>query len=101
LPKPLAQWAIEARHRDAAHDEQPLTVGLKKLREQQRVVTGGHEVLGAIHRELGFARMMDAIGEKVVEKAKRLATAAAKDLLTICASGRSFTGRRSGCAPTC
>jgi len=59
-----------------------LTVGLKKLREQQRVVTGVHEVLGAIHRELGFARMMDAIGEKVVEKAKRLATAAAKDLLS-------------------
>jgi transposase len=126
----LAQLAIEARHRDAAQDEQPLTVDLKKLREQQRVVTGVHEVLGAIYRELGFARlmgarrkaaernlfhtvmgrlanprskratvsaleedfgvhvhlqsvyrMMDAIDEKVVEKAKRLATAAAKDLL--------------------
>jgi len=35
-------------------------IDLKKLREQQRVVTGVHEVLGAIYRELGFARLMGA-----------------------------------------
>lgn len=125
----LAQLAIEARRRDAAQKDQPLTVDLRKLREEQRVVTGVHEVLGAIYRELGFAglmgarrqaaerhlfhtvmgrlanprskratvraleedfgvhlplqsvyRMMDAIDEKVVDKAKRRAGAAAQAL---------------------
>jgi len=126
----LAQLAIEARQRDAAQNNQPLTVDLKKLREEQRVVTGVHEVFGAIYQELGFGqlmgarrkaaarnlfhtvmgrlanprskratvaaleegfgvhlnlqsvyRMMDSIDEKVVQKAKGLAGAAAKDLL--------------------
>jgi len=126
----LAQLAIEARRRSEAQDDQPLQVNLKKLREEQRVVTGVHEVLGEVYRELGFDRllgarckaaarnlfhtvmgrlanpqskratvaaletdfgvhlslqsvyrMMDSIDEKVVEKAKKKAFAAADNLL--------------------
>lgn len=126
----LAQLAVEARHHREAQDNQPLNVNLKKLREEQRVVTGVHELFGNIYRELGFDklvgarrkaaernlfhtvmgrlakpqskratvtalqedfgvhlnlqsvyRMMDSIDEKVIEKAKRKACEAAKDLL--------------------
>ena len=56
----LAQMAIEARKHSEAQDNQPLNVNLKKLREQQRVVTGPHEVFGEIYRELGFDKLMGA-----------------------------------------
>lgn len=126
----LAQLAVEARKRRQAQDEEPLNVNLKKLREEQRVVTGIHEICGAVYRELGFDklmgarrkaaarnlfhtvmgrlanpqskratvadlevnfgvnlslqsvyRMMDAVDEKVIEKAKRRACEAANGLL--------------------
>ena len=56
----LAQLAIEARKRSEAQDDQPLNVNLMKLREQQRVVTGPHELFGEIYRELGFDKLMGA-----------------------------------------
>lgn len=56
----LAQLAVDARQRSEAQDSEPLTVNLKKLREEQRVVTGVHEVLGAVYRELGFGKLMGA-----------------------------------------
>ncbi|MFV1969105.1 MAG: IS1634 family transposase, partial [Pirellulaceae bacterium] len=126
----LAQLAIEARKRSEAQPNQPLQVNLKKLREEQRVVSGVHELFGEIYREVGFDklmgarrkaaernlfhtvmgrlanpqskratvaaleadfgvhlslqsvyRMMDAVDEKVVKKAKRKACEAANDLL--------------------
>ena len=126
----LAQLAVEARKRRQAQDEEPLNVNLKKLREEQRVVTGIHEICGEVYRELGFDklmgarrkaaarnlfhtvmgrlanpqskratvadlegnfgvnlslqsvyRMMDAVDEKVIEKAKRKACEAANGLL--------------------
>jgi len=126
----LAQLAVEARKRHEAQDQEPLNVNLKKLREEQRVVTGIHEICGEIYRELGFDklmgarrkaaarnlfhtvmgrlanpqskratvadlevnfgvnlslqsvyRMMDAVDEKVIEKAKRQACEAANGLL--------------------
>jgi transposase len=126
----LAQLVVEARKRHEAQDQEPLNVNLKKLREQQRVVTGIHEICGDIYRELGFDklmgarrkaaarnlfhtvmgrlanpqskratvadlevnfgvnlslqsvyRMMDAVDEKVIEKAKRQACEAANGLL--------------------
>jgi transposase len=126
----LAQLAVAARKRREAQDEEPLNVNLKKLREEQRVVTGIHEICGDVYRELGFDklmgarrkaaarnlfhtvmgrlanpqskratvadlevnfgvnlslqsvyRMMDAVDEKVIEKAKRKACEAANGLL--------------------
>ena len=56
----LAQMAVEARKRSEAQDNQPLNVNLKKLREEQRVVTGPHELFGELYRELGFDKLMGA-----------------------------------------
>jgi transposase len=56
----LARLAVDARQRSDAQDSEPLTVNLKKLREEQRVVSGVHEVLGAVYRELGFGKLLGA-----------------------------------------
>jgi hypothetical protein len=56
----LAQLAVDARQRSDAQGSEPLTVNLKKLREEQRVVSGVHEVLGAVYRELGFGKLLGA-----------------------------------------
>lgn len=47
----LAQMAIEAKKHK---NDNPIRVDLKKLREQQRITTGIHEVYGQIYQELGF-----------------------------------------------
>ena len=56
----LAQLAVEARKRSEAQGDQPLNVNLKKLREEQRVVTGVHEVFGEVYRDAGFGNLMGA-----------------------------------------
>ena len=56
----LAQLAVEARKRSEAQGHQPLNVNLKKLREEQRVVTGVHEVFGEVYRDVGFGNLMGA-----------------------------------------
>jgi transposase len=50
-PEEMADIAIQARNRQA---EEPLPVDLKKLREQQRIVVGIHEVYGEVYKQLGF-----------------------------------------------
>ena len=56
----IAELAIEARNRT---NEDPLHVDLKKLREQNRIIVGIHEVYGKVYNELGF--------DKVISNPKR------------------------------
>ncbi len=56
----IAELAIEAHSRACADS---LHVDLKKLREQQRIIAGIHEVYGKVYRELGF--------DKVISNPKR------------------------------
>ena len=53
-PEEMAEIAIQARNRQT---DEPLPVDLKKLREQQRVIVGIHEVYGRIYEELGFNKV--------------------------------------------
>lgn len=50
----IAEIAIQARNRQT---EESLPVDLKKLREQQRVVVGIHEIYGRVYQEIGFDRV--------------------------------------------
>lgn len=50
-PEEIAEIAIQARNRQG---DEALPVDLKKLREQQRVITGIHEIYGKVYKELGF-----------------------------------------------
>jgi len=70
-PEEIAEIAIQARDRQT---DEPLPVDLKKLKEQQRVVTGIHEIYGKVYQELGF--------EKVFTNPKRK-PAAVKNLFHI------------------
>ena len=49
-PEKLVEQAIKA----GRAEEKPLPVDLKLLEEEQRVITGIHEVYGAMYRQLGF-----------------------------------------------
>lgn len=51
----IAELAIEARNRAC---EESLHVDLKKLREQNRIIVGIHEVYGKVYRELGFDKVI-------------------------------------------
>jgi transposase len=53
-PEQMAEMAIEARNNQ---QEKPLPVDLSKLREQQRIITGIHEVYGKVYNELGFDKV--------------------------------------------
>jgi len=70
-PEEMAEIAIQARNRQT---DEPLPVDLKKLREQQRMIVGIHEVYGRVYEELGF--------NKVLPNPKRK-TAAIKNLFHI------------------
>jgi transposase len=52
-PETMAEMAIDAR-RHSKEDDTPLPVDIKKLREQQRVSIGVHDVCGELYNELGF-----------------------------------------------
>jgi transposase len=56
-PETLAEMAIQAR-KHPQKDE--LHVDLKKLKEEQRVVLGVHEVLGEVYNTLGFNKLLGA-----------------------------------------
>ena len=56
-PEEVAKQVIAAK---AARDSKPLTVDLKQLREEQRVVLGVHEVYGELYQELGFDKLLPA-----------------------------------------
>ena len=60
-PEQVAGQVIEAGRREAEEpDPAPLRVDLKALREEHRIVTGVHEAYGAVYRELGFVRLLNA-----------------------------------------
>ena len=51
-PEELAELAIEARKK--SEEQKSLRVNLKKLEEEQRIVSGIHEVYGKLFHELDF-----------------------------------------------
>jgi len=53
-PEELAAMAIETRKKKEIDDDKPLNVNLKKLREEQRIIAGIHEVYGKVYEELRF-----------------------------------------------
>ena len=57
-PDELARMAIERRKTADLSPDQPLTVDLKQLREESRVVVGIHEIYGKMFDELGFDRVV-------------------------------------------
>jgi len=57
-PDELARMAIEGRKTADLSPDQPLTVDLKLLREESRVVVGIHEIYGKLFDELGFDRVV-------------------------------------------
>ncbi|OQA00925.1 MAG: Transposase DDE domain protein [Bacteroidetes bacterium ADurb.Bin408] len=67
----IAEIAIQARNRQT---DESLPVDLKKLREQQRVIVGIHEVYGRVYHEIGF--------DKVISNPKRK-PAAVKNLFHV------------------
>jgi len=67
----IAEIVIQARNRQT---DEALPVDLKKLREQQRVIVGIHEVYGRVYEELGF--------DKVIPNPKRK-PAAVKNLFHV------------------
>lgn len=56
-PETLAEMAIQARNHPKKDE---LNVNLKKLKEEQRVVLGVHEVLGEVYNTLGFNKLLGA-----------------------------------------
>ncbi len=57
-PDELARMAIDGRKTADLSPDQPLTVDLKQLREESRVVVGIHEIYGKMFDELGFDRVV-------------------------------------------
>ena len=55
-PETVAQMAIKARK--SKEEEKSLTVNLKNLREEARVIVGIHEVYGSIYKDLGFDKII-------------------------------------------
>lgn len=60
-PEQMAEMAIEARNNQ---QEKPLPVDLSKLREQQRIITGIHEVYGKVYNEIGFDKVFPNAARK-------------------------------------
>ncbi len=56
-PETLAEMAIQARNHPRKDE---LNVNLRKLKEEQRVVLGVHEVLGEVYNTLGFNKLLGA-----------------------------------------
>jgi transposase len=57
-PDELARMVIDGRKRADLLTDEPLTVDLRLLREESRVVVGIHEVYGKLFDELGFDRVV-------------------------------------------
>ena len=57
-PDELARMAIDGQKKADVSPDQPLTVDLKQLREENRVVVGIHEIYGKLFNELGFDRVV-------------------------------------------
>ena len=54
-PEEISKQVIASKFR---HCNKPLKVDLKKLREDQRVIVGIHEIYGAMYKELGLDRIL-------------------------------------------
>lgn len=58
-PEEMAEMAIQTRKKkEEEEEERELSVNLKALREEKRVVLGIHDVYGEIYKELGFNRVI-------------------------------------------
>jgi len=55
-PQTLADMVISSRKR-SLDDDSPLPVNLSKLREEARIVTGIHEIYGALYDKIGFSQI--------------------------------------------
>ena len=53
----LSEMVISSRNR-SFHDDSPLPVNLRTLREESRIVTGIHDIYGSLYDEIGFSRVM-------------------------------------------
>ena len=54
----VAKQVIAAKASQSSENDKPLTVNLKHLKEQQRVVMGIHEVYGEMYHQLSFDRLL-------------------------------------------
>lgn len=68
-PETMAEMAIEGRKKLTQDKELP--VDLKKLREEQRVIVGIHEVYQKVYDEIGFHRCLGQ-PQRVVESHRKL-----------------------------
>lgn len=55
-PETLAEIAITCRNQ--VQDKKELNVDLKKLRHQQDIITGIHDIYGQVYKELGFNNLL-------------------------------------------
>ena len=69
-PEDLAQMSIESKKQDKYNKEE-LNVNLKELREEQRVITGIHEIYGKIYKEIGFDKSLGH-PQRIVEANRKL-----------------------------
>ena len=56
-PEKMATLALQARE-TKQKEEEPITVDLRSLREEQRAVVGIHKIYGKVYRELGFNQVL-------------------------------------------
>ncbi|GHV60215.1 transposase [Bacteroidia bacterium] len=52
----LAAMVLSSREH-SLHDESPLPVNLRKMREESRIVTGLHDIYGSLYDSVGFGRV--------------------------------------------
>ena len=55
-PEMTARQVLQARQQQSV--DEPIMVDLKLLREEQRVITGIHDIYGEIYQQLGFDRIL-------------------------------------------
>ena len=67
-PDTVAEMVIQSG-REAAAARAGLPVNLEELREEQRLVTGIHEVHGQVYRELGFDRLLSPSRQRMSHRA--------------------------------
>ena len=63
-PEDLAEMTIKARQKKQSSDE-AINVNLKELREEQRIITGIHEIYGKVYKEIGFDKVFSNSKKKV------------------------------------
>jgi hypothetical protein len=56
-PDKMANLALETRESKGEEDA-PITVDLRKLREEQRIIVGIHDIYGKIYQQLGFDQVL-------------------------------------------